>query len=290
MAKRSFFKTLLLIGLGFFVLLLAVAVSVPFWFKADRFRPAIEKQLTDKLHRPVKLGELGLRILPMPTLTVASVEIADDPALGTGPLFTSKTAGIRIHFMPLLRKHILIDSVSLADGVLNLRRDQSKKLNLSSLTRALNESKPAAASASAAPAAAATAPGWTVAVEIATLRLNNFIVNYQEAGQPPVAVPLDLNLSGFGQRSTSMDLKVQQTQINFNGHLDGKGLKGDFFAKPLQFQDLQPLLRIAGTELPAGLTAKGALSVKGSADLQYDHLDTAVIEGSAEMKDGDADQ
>jgi uncharacterized protein involved in outer membrane biogenesis len=281
MAKRSIFKTLLYLGLGFFILLLAVAVSVPLWFKADRFRPMIEKQLSDKLHRPVKLGELGLRVLPMPTLTVASVDIADDPEFGPQPLFSSKSAGIRVHLMPLLKKQVLIDSVSLSDGVLNLKRDKNNKLNLTRLTDALNEAAPAGT----APAAAGG--GWTVAVEIASLQLRHFIINHEEAGRTPVSVPVELSLSGFGQRSTSMALKVQQTEISFSGRLDGKGLKGDFSAKPLQFQDLQPLLRIAGTELPAGLTSKGSLSVKGSADLQYDHLDTAVIEGSAEMKEGE---
>jgi hypothetical protein len=220
-APSPLLKNLLLIGAGAFALLLLVLLTVPLWFNADRFRPVMEQQLSETLHRKVTLGKLRLHVLPRPTLTLASIEIADDPAFGASPIFASKDAGIRIALFSLLKKPLRVDSIFLDDGVLNLREDRRQRLNLGSLIAGISGKTPKGQAAPETP---------PVALSLSSLQLRRCLINYEPAGQPKVSLPVDLALTGFGASRSRLDLTAGKTRIRFTGRLGTTGPRGEFTA------------------------------------------------------------
>lgn len=221
-ASSSLLKKLLLIGAGAFALLLIVLLTVPLWLNVDRLRPELEKQLAETLHRKVTLGRLRLHLLPRPALTLASIEIADDPAFGAAPLFVSKDAGIRIALLSLLHRPLRVESIYLNDGVLNLREDRRQRLNLSSLLAGIGEKKPKGKPAPSAPS--------PVAMSLSRLQLRRCLINYEPAGQPKVALPVDLTLTGFGASQSRLELTAGNARILFAGKLGATGPQGEFTA------------------------------------------------------------
>src|SRR5579864_1901385 len=83
------------------VLLLAVAISLPFLIDANQFRPRLEAELTKALGRDVKLGDLKLSILSG-GVTASDLSIADDPAFSRAPFIQAKSLKVGVELEPLI--------------------------------------------------------------------------------------------------------------------------------------------------------------------------------------------
>src|SRR5579863_9347217 len=83
------------------VLLIAVAVALPFLIDANRFRPLLQTKLSDALGRDVTLGSLQLSILSG-GVTANDLSIADDPAFSKTPFVRAKSLAIGVDVMPLI--------------------------------------------------------------------------------------------------------------------------------------------------------------------------------------------
>src|SRR5579863_134907 len=83
------------------VLLLAVAISLPFLIDANQFRPRLEAELTKALGREVKLADLKLSILSG-GVTASDLTIADDPAFSPTNFLSAKTLAVGVELQPLV--------------------------------------------------------------------------------------------------------------------------------------------------------------------------------------------
>ena len=66
------------------ILLLVVAIAIPFLINVNNFRPQIESNLSSALGRPVKVGNLSLSILSS-NVGADQLSIADDPKFSSTP-------------------------------------------------------------------------------------------------------------------------------------------------------------------------------------------------------------
>ena len=99
------------IVIAIFVVVLVVivaAVVVPFFVDANAYRGKIEAELTSKLGRDVKLGNLHLRLVPF-NFKADSITIAEDPRFQTGhPFAQSGLISVSPKLGPLLHKDVQI--------------------------------------------------------------------------------------------------------------------------------------------------------------------------------------
>jgi hypothetical protein len=92
----------ILAGIGILiVLLLAVALALPFLIDANQFRPRLETELTKTLGREVKLGNLKLSIFDG-SVAAADLSIADDPAFSHAPFLSAKSLSVGVELQPLI--------------------------------------------------------------------------------------------------------------------------------------------------------------------------------------------
>jgi AsmA protein len=111
------------------VLLLVVALVIPFLVDANQFRPALEAKLSQTLGRQVKIGDLKLTILSG-SVTASDVSISEDPAFGSTPFLRAQSLKAGVELMPLILSHKLnvtgiaivkpgVDLIQNAEGVWN---------------------------------------------------------------------------------------------------------------------------------------------------------------------------
>lgn len=114
---------LMLLGLAAALLLVDV----------NQFRPRIQAELQTRLGRPVSLGAMGLRLVPL-AIRADDLTIGEAPAFRTGrPFAAAKELRVRVGLLPLLRKQIRVDSLILRRPAIELVRGPSGKWNFADL-------------------------------------------------------------------------------------------------------------------------------------------------------------
>src|SRR5207237_1342249 len=96
------------------VLALAAAVAVPYVIDAPRVQSLIARSAAQALGRPVRLGALSVRVLPLPAVRLKNLEVAEDPRFGTKPFLTMETGSFRLRLLPLLRGRVEFGELVLA--------------------------------------------------------------------------------------------------------------------------------------------------------------------------------
>ena len=93
-------KPLVIAGVVVAVLLL-IALALPLFINANKFKPKLETQLTSALGRKVTIGNISLAIFSG-GVTVSDVAIADDPKFSQTPFLTAKELAVGVELMPLI--------------------------------------------------------------------------------------------------------------------------------------------------------------------------------------------
>jgi AsmA protein len=147
-------KILYVVG-GLVLLLVLVAILLPFFIDANKFRPQIESAADTALNRKVALGNIRLALFSG-GVAVDDISISDDPAFGTGPFLTAKSVAVGVDLMPLIfSRQLHVNGVTIDQPQVTLLRAPSGTWNFSSLGAT---SSPSAASApsSSSPSSGAT--------------------------------------------------------------------------------------------------------------------------------------
>ncbi len=275
---KSFRKPLLVAG-GALALLLAAALTLPLWLKVDRFRPQIAKTLAEKLGRPVTLGELGFRLLPLPTVSVGPTALAGEKA-GDEPVVAFKRAEARVAFLPLLRRQIRVKQILLEGLAANIERGRDGKLNLERFLAGIPAAK-------AEPAAKGGSPAPPLDLELDLLKISPVTIRYRgKPGAEPLAFPAELILKNFGRDPVSLELSLGKTRFTYEGRLDAAELEGKFAADRFRLGDLTPLLAVAGVTLPAGLDLDGDMRLEGKLGLAFADPAQARFDAHAKLSGG----
>ncbi len=125
-------KILLVAGIAV-IALLAAAVTYLALIDVNQFRPQIQAVIQKQLGRPVSLGTMSLRIIPL-SIRIADVSIGEDPAFNTGrPFATAGQVRVAVSLLPLLRKQLHIASFVLREPAIELVRNSAGRWNFATI-------------------------------------------------------------------------------------------------------------------------------------------------------------
>ncbi len=185
-------KVVLVLGATAAALVLA-AVVLYLVVDVDSFRGFIETRAEETLGRDVRLGKLGLSLVPVFGLQDDDVAVAARPGEGTGDLLSVRSLRIGARLMPLLEKRLEVTSIVLVEPSIILSRDAKGDWNFD------------LGSGDAAPERERRAePGATPELTIDSLLITGGRLTVRDASRSsdqPLEVALtdlDLELHGFG--------------------------------------------------------------------------------------------
>ena len=116
------------------VVLVIIAIAIPFFIDANTFRPKLESELTGALGRQVKVGNITLSLLSG-SVTADNISIADDPAFSKNPFVQAKSLKVGVEMMPLILSRTLnVTHLTLEQPQISLVKSANgEKWNFSSL-------------------------------------------------------------------------------------------------------------------------------------------------------------
>lgn len=165
------------------VLIVAAAVSIPFWFDVNQFRPRIEAELSKALGREVKIGELKLSILEG-DVSASGITIAEDSAFQkstSGPFVSAKSLGIGVDMRQLvMERKLLIRGITIDAPEIQLIQTAAGQWNFSSI----GGSKPAGAP----PPASSSTSDLASTLSVQSVKISNGRVSLVRPGEKPLAL------------------------------------------------------------------------------------------------------
>jgi uncharacterized protein involved in outer membrane biogenesis len=206
------------------VLIIAVLLLAPAFINVNRFHDRIQAELQQRLHRPVQLGQMHLRLLP-PRFSVDQAIIGEDPRFGQGPFATVQKLAVSVKLLPLLHRDVEISGVDLQRPHVELIRDAQGQWNFSSLGAAASQppaGQPQPRPPSPAPPAGKTQPAprpsGAPPLALDRLRITDgqvALTDYQKHQSRAVYDHIDLALKNFAPNKAF--------DIDLTAHLPGKG-------------------------------------------------------------------
>jgi uncharacterized protein involved in outer membrane biogenesis len=130
--------------LGIVVVLILIALALPYFLNVDRYRQSITEALTKQTGRTVSLGEIRARILPGIGVTLDQLHVGNPAGFPAGDLISADEIRVNVALSPLLHGVIHVNSVDLVRPKLTLLTDAAGKNNYT-----FSSSEPAASSAPA---------------------------------------------------------------------------------------------------------------------------------------------
>ncbi len=123
--KSSRFPLWAKILLGLPVVLLLVALAVPYFLNVDRYRDTIADAIAKQTGRKVTVGAIHARIFPGVGVTVAELRIGNPPGFPTGDLVGADEIRVNVALAPLLHGIIHVNSVDLVRPKLTILTNNS---------------------------------------------------------------------------------------------------------------------------------------------------------------------
>lgn len=115
------------------VILLAAVLALPFLIDVNRFRPYIERELGETLHRTVTVGNLKLALLEG-GVSASDLLISDDPAFSKDPFLTAKSLNIGVDLRQLIfDRKLHVTGVTIDGADVTLIQKDGGDWNFSSL-------------------------------------------------------------------------------------------------------------------------------------------------------------
>lgn len=191
-------KTLVIL-LGVAAAALAVFLAT---FNADRYRPWVEKKLSEATGQPVRVEKVSLSLLGGIALELKG--------LNAGPGLKVEQVSALLKIKPLLKRDIQIGSVQVIRPNIHLVRQPDGTFGL--------KGAPAAPRGAAAPSSAPAVPAAAVLID--RLEVRDAAVRVEDpAAQPPMAVVLEgmdvtlENISLGGPISGDVRLRVERSRL-----------------------------------------------------------------------------
>ena len=118
---------------GVVALLFAALLALPVLIDINTYRGQITGQLEQKLGRKVKLGTLGLRVLPSVNVRVDELEIGDNPQFAADYFVKAKSVRLQLGLLNLLRGNPQVSGIELIEPNVTLIKTAGDKWNWSTL-------------------------------------------------------------------------------------------------------------------------------------------------------------
>lgn len=289
------------------VILILIAIALPFLIDANTFRPKLESELSSTLGRQVTVGNLSLSLWTG-GVSADNIAIADDPVFSKGPFIQAKSLHVGVEMIPLIfSKTLNVTNIALEQPQISLvKSENGEKWNFSSLgtsnastaqqTNAPPEKmKAEPQSKEAAPKPAPTEPSQPAAsqpasnpnLSVAKLNVNDGRLTVTQAGRERQFVydKVNIEITNFSFTSSF--------PFNMTAGLPGGGdMKLDGKAGPINSADaaLTPIeakLSVHGMNLAQSGFIDPAMGISGIADLDgtvSSNGQQAKTEGTAKAK------
>jgi AsmA protein len=177
-----------LVGLAVLVaLVLGALLALPLLLDTPAIQTYASQAASHALGRPVKFTALSISALPLPTVKLRGLQVAEDPSFGPGPFVTVAEGRMRIRIRPLLQGRVELADLTLEEPRIHVIEDAAGRLNVSTLGGG-------AAPAPAGPPRVGTGrPGVAAAgaVLLSRVRIVNGAIDYQKAGAKSAEFTLD---------------------------------------------------------------------------------------------------
>jgi len=235
----------LLIGAGVLAgLAVAAVIGLPWLVDIPAVQAQLAQAATQALGRPVRFASLSISVLPVPSIVLKDLRVAEDPAFGAGPFATVGESRIRVRLRPLLSGHVELADLALMGPKITLVEDAAGRLNVASLGAAA-----AAPVAVGRPGGGRSAPaGGAGASPLSILRIVDGSVRYQRSGE---ATPV-------------LSLQQINATVRQAGPASALLLSGEAIAEPGQVR-----LRTADARItPAGSRLLGDSAIRATVEIE----------------------
>ncbi len=141
-------RTLIKIILAIIVLLIIAIIALPFFIDPNDYKPQISEQVKKATGRDLVIdGDIGLSVFPWVALDLGKLSLSNAPGFTADTFAQVDNANVRVKLMPLLKKQLEMDTITLDGLVLNLEKNKEGITNWADLA---GESKPDDASETSA--------------------------------------------------------------------------------------------------------------------------------------------
>jgi AsmA protein len=112
------------------ITVVAVAIAVPLLMDANDIKQQLVSQVKERTGRDLKIdGDISLTVFPWAGVELGKTRLSNAAGFADKPFVEVANAGVRVKLLPLLRKEIEMDTVTLKGMTLNLERDKSGRTN-----------------------------------------------------------------------------------------------------------------------------------------------------------------
>ena len=117
------------------VLLVGVAVALPFLVDLNKYQDQYKPLIEDALNRKVQVQDIRLTVWPRIGARVAGFSVLDDPAFGSGPFASLSSLDVGVKLMPLLSGKVEVEEITLRQPVITVIKNKNGVLNASTIGR-----------------------------------------------------------------------------------------------------------------------------------------------------------
>jgi hypothetical protein len=118
---------------GAAIVLLALAIFLPPLINLGKYKRSITASMSEALGRPVYVGDMQLRLLPMPGIVMSDFTVEEDPAFGSEPALHANSVVASLRMTSLWRGRLEVSRISLDEANLNLVRSAAGQWSLGSV-------------------------------------------------------------------------------------------------------------------------------------------------------------
>jgi hypothetical protein len=115
------------------IVLLVLAIFLPPLINLGKYRRSITASMSEALGRPVYVGGMQLRLLPMPGIVMSDFTVDEDPAFGSEPALHATSVVASLRFSSLWRGRLEVSRISLDEANLNLVRNSVGQWSIDSV-------------------------------------------------------------------------------------------------------------------------------------------------------------
>src|SRR5215813_1246475 len=239
------------------VVIVLLAIVLPFLINVNSFRPQIESNISDALGRQVKVGNLSLSLLSG-GVEADDLSIADDPKFSSAPFIKAKSLKVGVELIPLIfSKKLDVTEIVISHPEIDLLRNQAGVWNFSSLG-GKNSSTPAEKSS-----------GGANNLTIGEVKLSDGVISFGSV--PSKRPPILYNKVDVTVKNLSMTTAFPVTiavELPGGGSLNIDGTLGPVNSNDVSLSPLKAKLTIKKLDLAQSAMVDPALGITGSADFE----------------------
>lgn len=117
------------------VLLVGVALSLPFLIDLNKYQDQYKPLIEDALNRKVQLQDIRLTVWPRVGARVAGFAVQDDPAFSSGSFASLSSLDVGVKLMPLMSGKVEVEEITLHNPVITVIKNKNGVLNASTIGR-----------------------------------------------------------------------------------------------------------------------------------------------------------